>query len=99
MAAYFCDNPVQPVAWTLQYASREIGPLYTVKEHRKKGLGLVVTAALCRTVLEETPNIPPYGLPAKGDSSYKLYEKLGCVSCHNQQCSLYLDSNYIDSEI
>ena len=89
MAAYCCDNPSKPVAWILQYANREIGSLHTVEQHRNKGLGLVVTAALCRTVLEETPDIPLYGLVEKGNSVYKLYEKLGWVSSHNPQC-LYI---------
>ena len=96
MAAYCCDNPSQPVAWILQYANREVGSLYTVEQHRNKGLALAVTAAQYRTVLEETPNIPLYGLVEKCNSVYKFHEKLVFLSCHNQQCSLYLD---IDGEI
>ena len=91
MAAYCCDNPSQPVAWILQYANREIGSLYTVEQHRNKGLALAVTAALCRTVLEESPNTSPYCLVVEGSPAYRLFGKLGFVSCHNQRCFVYLD--------
>ena len=97
MAAYCCDNPSQPVSWILQYASREIGSVHTLEDHRNKDLALAVTAALCRTVLEESPNISPYCLIVEGDTSYRILEKLGFVSCHNRQCSLYLDN--IENEI
>ena len=79
------------MTWILQYASRQIGSLHTVEQHRNKGLALAVTAALCRTVLEESPNISPYCLVVEGDTSYRLFEKLGFVSCHTNQCYLYLN--------
>lgn len=73
------------------YANRQIGSLYTSEAHRKKGLALAVTAALCRTLLAECPDIPPYCLVREGDKTHKLFEKLGFVDNHRKVYFLYLN--------
>ena len=79
-AAFPDENPSQPVAWVLQYPNRMIGTLYTMEAHRRKGLGLAVTASLCRSILEDSPNILPYGeISEKDQASINLFKKLGFV--------------------
>lgn len=76
------EDPSQPVAWAMQYQNREIGTLYTMEAHRRRGLGLAVMASLCRSLFEDSPpNIPLCCGVIVGETiSAKLVEKLGFLS-------------------
>lgn len=79
-AAFTEEDPSQPVSWAMQYHNGMIGALYTSEAHRRKGLGLAVTASLCRSILEYSPSIPPYtDIDGDAVASSNLFEKLGFV--------------------
>ena len=79
-AAVFPDeDPAQPVAWAMQYYNAEIGLLYTMETHRRKGMGLAVVASLCQSVFKDCPADIPLYCTVKVDEkiSNKLFEKIG----------------------
>ena len=84
VAVFSKADPAQPVAWIMQYASGELGSLFTLESHRRKGLGLAVTAAMCRAVLDKYPDIPPHCTIVEKTTTFKLFEKLGFVDSHIQ---------------
>ena len=45
--AFSDENDTKPVSWFMQCAFTELGLLFTIDDHRRKGLGLAVMAALC----------------------------------------------------
>ena len=54
-AAVFSDeDKSQPVSWVIQYPFTELGVLYTMESHQRKGLGSVVFAALLRSILQKS---------------------------------------------
>ena len=83
-AAFSDDNDTQPVSWIMQYAFSELGILHTIDAHRRKGLGLGVMAALCRSVKQRSP-ITPFLGSVKGNSSIQLAKKLGLL-CRKEMC-------------
>ena len=60
VAIYHKKSPTQPVSWVLEFQSREMGHAYTMETHRKKGFASLVTIALCQSLLEDSPDIPPF---------------------------------------
>ena len=76
-AVYLKDNPSQPVSWVMPFSSRQIGSFHTLNVHRKKGLDLVVTAALCERLLDDAPDIPPLLTAYRGSKSLSISSKLG----------------------
>ena len=81
VAAFHDSDPSQPVAWALLYATRKIGNLHTLEAHRRKGLGLAVTAALCQVMLDDCTGIPPYSIVNQAlTPAVQLMTKLGFVS-------------------
>ena len=82
MAAYLDEDSsnANPVAWAMLYGTREVGSLYTLEPHRRKGLGLAVMAALCRGLVDDSSGIPPYCLIEEDNIRSKgLVTKLGFV--------------------
>ena len=49
-AIFHTSNPENPVAWILTYPFGQIGHAYVLADHRRKGLGPVVTVDLCKKV-------------------------------------------------
>ena len=81
--AAFCDD--EPVAWILQYSHGGIGNLYTMESHRRRGLGLAVTAAMCQLVLEKCPEILLWAMIVPENTvSKKMFESLGFVYSEHQ---------------
>ena len=77
-AAYHKDDPSQPVSWALTFSSRQIGPFYTTKAHRNKGLGLATAIAICEVLLDDAPDIPLFFTADKSCSmSLSLASSIG----------------------
>ena len=49
-AIFHTSDPENPVAWILTYPFGQIGHAYVLADHRRKGLGPVVTVDLCKKV-------------------------------------------------
>ena len=78
-AAVFSDeDKSHPVAWIMQYAHSEMAHVYALENHRGKGLGLAMLAALCKSIRETSPGVLPWGTFAEGSTTF--IEKLGFVS-------------------
>lgn len=81
-AAYTEEDPSQPVAWVLQYHNGMIGPMYTMEEHRRKGLMRAVLSSLCKACFENAPQIPLYCVAVLGteENIISLVSSLGFVT-------------------
>ena len=90
-AAFSDEDDTQPVSWIMQYAFSELGPLLTINDHRRKGLGLAVMAALCRSVKQRS-SITPFVGCVEGNSSIRLAEKLGFLYDKELYCWIETDS-------
>ena len=76
-AAVFCDSdPTTPVAWQMQYGfSGELGNLFTVEGHRRKGLATAVKIAVCRKILASGDI--PISMVLDNSPNKSLHLKLG----------------------
>ena len=80
VAAYCDADPSQPVAWILQYSYGTMGHLYTSEDHRRRGLALALTAAMCRQILDDCPGVSPCGcVVERNTAAVEMFEKLGFV--------------------
>ena len=87
-AVYPEEDLSMPAAWIMEYPHREIGYIHTSGSHRRKGLGRVVTVALCRSLLEDCPDIPPYATAEEGNLAPMIgMEELGFV--HSGYITVY----------
>ena len=90
-AAFSDDNDTQPVSWIMLYAFMSFGHFFTIDNHRRKGLGLAVMAALCRSVKQQL-SITPFLSRIEGESIPQLAEKLGFLCGKEVDCSIEIDS-------
>ena len=92
-AAFPDENPSQPVAWVLQYQNGMIGPLYTMEDHRRKGLGLAVMTSLCQTLFEDSPEVPLYCEAVEGTkvAITTIVESLGFIKSPSLACILNIE--------
>ena len=49
-AMFHISDPENPVAWILTYPFGQIGHAYVLTDHRRKGLGPIVTLDLCKKI-------------------------------------------------
>lgn len=68
------------VSWVLQHEHGIIGNLYTMEDHRRKGLALAVVYEICRKIKarEEAPIV---AIDVKNHASQALFLKLGFKLC------------------
>ena len=78
VAIYSLDSPDVPVAWNMQYPYGQHAHLYTVKEHRRKGLATVVKRNLCKSVIADGL-LPELQITANNKGNNYLISKLGFV--------------------
>lgn len=82
---YHHDDPDNPVAWVLQYPIGRLGGLYTLKEYRQKGFGVLLTEALSKSVAANGL-IPETLTEIRNKVSRKVPQKLGFImSNYNSQ--------------
>lgn len=80
VAAFSDADRSVPVSWILQYSHGGMSNLYTLDTHRRQGLAMVVTAALCQLILDDGSDIPPCcNIVENNTASIKMFEKLGFV--------------------
>ena len=94
-AAFSDDNDTQPVSWFMQYAFMSLGHLFTINNHRRKGFGLAVMAALCRSIKQRSSITPVMGC-VEGNSSIQLAEKLGFICDKEMYC--FIETNSTDCQ-
>ena len=75
-AAFANNNDEQPVAWACTYYFEELGMLYTLESHRRKGLAIAVMATLCQSYQKYSDGIP-FATYGENASSAAIFERLG----------------------
>ena len=68
----------EPVSWALVREDHSMGVMYTVEEHRKKGLAMEISRDLIRKVIR-TGSIPYVHIVETNTASCKLAEELGMI--------------------
>lgn len=76
-AVFAIDNDELPVSWALMYHVQELGFLYTLETHRRKGLGMAVMTELFISYQNYSVGVP--FLSHEEDAPYGIFEKLGFV--------------------
>ena len=74
-AVFDDQHSTNPVAWVIEYPSGEIGHLYTVEEHRRKGLATVLVREMCRKVIARGDL--PLTVTTYDNPAYLVLKKLG----------------------
>lgn len=81
-ALYREDDLSNPLAWILEYQTREIGYAYTSEFYRKNGYAALVGAALCKALVKDWPGVPPFATVTKDNSLLGLgFVRSGFVAC------------------
>eukprot|EP00731_Ephydatia_muelleri_P022152 Em0014g743a len=70
------SDPENPVAWILTYPFGQIGHLYVLKEHRRKGLAGIVMADLCKKVNGTVPDVM-----SNNEHAIRAAKAIGFVEC------------------
>eukprot|EP01112_Ceratiomyxa_fruticulosa_P012913 TRINITY_DN359_c0_g1_i1.p1 TRINITY_DN359_c0_g1~~TRINITY_DN359_c0_g1_i1.p1 ORF type:complete len:322 (+),score=57.73 TRINITY_DN359_c0_g1_i1:244-1209(+) len=68
-----------PVSWGVLHADLSVGIMYTLKEHRGKGLGCSVAAWLSLYCLQKLKISPYCHIACENEASTKMFKKLGYV--------------------
>ena len=78
VAAFHEGDTTTPVAWQIRWLySGSTGNLFTVEEHRRKGLGSLVKAEMCKKILAQG-DLPECQIRHKNPNT-ELVQKLGFV--------------------
>ena len=75
-AIFHTSDPENPVAWILTYPFGQIGHLYVLKEHRRKGLAGIVMADLCKKVNGTVPDVM-----SNNEHAIRAAKAIGFVEC------------------
>ena len=78
----------QPIAWVLEYPSRELGSSYTFEGYRRKGFGSLLLATLANCLHKDNYEIPILGTVEKGNVNYILLKQLGAIESGYVACSI-----------
>ena len=76
----FCEKDGSLASWYTFMPGRELSHMFTLEEHRNRGLGYAVKAALCKTLLLQKEYFPGLSIIDDGNSSVRLCSKLGYIS-------------------
>ena len=80
IAAYHNQDPTTPVAWNIQWSNNgNIGNVFTVEEHRRKGLAVATLVEACSRILAKE-DLPECHIEEDNTSSVNLFTKLGFSS-------------------
>lgn len=71
-----------PVGWCLQYPNGEVGSLYVVEEHRRKGLAKIMVQHMCKLVVEDG-EIPFISAEKNNFKPISLFLNVGFVELGN----------------
>ena len=86
-SAFFPEqNPDLPVAWNMEYPSREFGHAYTSKEYRNKGLAVMAMQNLIQCLHEDCSEIPIFTTVEEGTAGHNAIHKEGLVRCGVLAC-------------
>ena len=86
VAAYHNQDPTTPVAWGIHWAHNStIGNVFTLEEHRRKGLSAAIGIETCRRTLARG-DIPQGDIMDDNSSSINLAYKLGLTPTGSVTC-------------
>ena len=93
-AAFHNSDPTVPVSWQSTHAfSGEIGNLFTLKDHRRKGLASATKSAVCKNIVARG-EVPFSTVMVDNSSNIELHYKLG-FRYFGRLTELYLHSSIL----
>ena len=91
-AAIFSTEDNLPVSWIMRYPGREQGGLFTLEDHREKGLASVVKTSLCLSS-KSNKTMPHISFTDEDNPNNELLMKLGFKSTEFQVVSANIVNN------
>ena len=85
-AAIFSTEDNSLVSWNMQYPGRQQGPLFTLEDHRRRGLALVVKTSLCLS-----SQLPQVSITEEDNPNVNLLTKLGFIDAEMKVNAMKID--------
>ena len=77
------------VSWNMQYPDRQQGPLFTLEDHRRKGLASVVKTSLC--LCSQSIMLPQIAITEEDNPNVNLLTKLGFIDAKMKVNGMKID--------
>ena len=88
-AAIFSIEDNSLVSWNMQYPDRQQGPLFTIEDHRRKGLASVVKTSLCLS--SQSIMLPQIAITPEDNPNINLLTKLGFIDAKMKVKGMIID--------
>ena len=88
-AAIFSTEDNSLVSWNMRYPERQQGPLFTLEDHRRKGLASVVKTSLCLS--SQSILLPQIAITEEDNPNVNLLTKLGFIDAEMKMNTMKID--------
>ena len=88
-AAIFSTKDYSLVSWNMQYAGKEHGSLFTIEDHRRRGLATISKTALCLS--SQSILLPQVSVTEEDNPNLNLLKKLGFIDAEMKVNSIKID--------
>ena len=88
-AAIFSIDDYSLVSWNMQYAGRQHANLFTIEDHRRRGLATISKTALCLS--SQSILLPQVSITEEDNPNVHLLKKLGFIDAEIKVNAIAID--------